>query len=55
MHIDEHNLSTAVNGTTGESLSLTVEERKRVLEAWLKESAGRYHIQCAEGQSCLLL
>lgn len=31
-----------VNGTTGESLSLTVGERKSVLEAWLKESTGRY-------------
>ena len=30
-----------VNGTTGESLSLTVWERQCVLEAWLKESLGR--------------
>ena len=31
----------AVNGTNGESLSLTVAEREAVLEEWLKESAGR--------------
>jgi N-acetylneuraminate lyase len=39
-----------VNGTNGESLSLTVAERESVLEAWLKESGGRFtviaHVGC---------
>jgi N-acetylneuraminate lyase len=42
--------SVFVNGTTGESLSLTVGERQSALEAWLKESAGRLtviaHVGC---------
>lgn len=39
-----------VCGTTGESLSLTVQERKDVLEAWVKASQGRFkviaHVGC---------
>ena len=30
-----------VNGTTGESLSLTIEERKKLASEWIKVSAGR--------------
>lgn len=50
-----------MNGTTGESLSLTVEERARSLEAWLKESAGRLPKSIVQGSnvfhygSCMLL
>lgn len=39
-----------VNGTTGESLSLTIGERKALAEYWVKESAGRFkvivHVGC---------
>ena len=31
----------AVNGTTGEGLSLTVEERQLATEEWVKVGAGR--------------
>ena len=32
-----------VCGTTGESVSLTVSERKLVAEEWMKVAGGRYH------------
>ena len=35
------NNSAAVNGTTGESLSLTVEERKQLASEWVKAAAGK--------------
>lgn len=35
---------TAVNGTTGEGKSLTKEERKEVVEHWIKVSKKRYGI-----------
>lgn len=31
-----------MNGSTGESLSLTVEERKKLTEEWIEVAAGRY-------------
>lgn len=34
--------SFAVNGTTGEGKSLTKEERKEVVEHWIKVSKKRY-------------
>ena len=33
-----------VNGTTGESLSLTLDARKRLLEAWIQAADGRYKV-----------
>mmetsp|Transcript_45287 Transcript_45287/g.114013 ORF Transcript_45287/g.114013 Transcript_45287/m.114013 type:complete len:318 (+) Transcript_45287:82-1035(+) len=33
-----------VNGTTGESVSLTVEERKKVAEEWVAKAAGRFKV-----------
>ncbi|XP_071343689.1 N-acetylneuraminate lyase [Trachinotus anak] len=40
-----------VNGTTGESMSLTVEERKKLVETWCKEAKGKMdqvivHVGC---------
>ena len=32
-----------VCGTTGESVSLTVSERKLVVEEWMRVAKGRYH------------
>ena len=34
-------LSLTVNGSLGEGLSLTVEERNKLVEAWQKASKGR--------------
>ena len=31
----------AVTGTTGEGLQLTMEERKQLAEAWIKEGKGK--------------
>ena len=39
-----------VCGTTGESLSLTVEERKNILEQWVKSADGRID---GFGETCL--
>lgn len=33
-----------VCGTTGESLSMTIEERKQVLEQWVKSAGGRFKV-----------
>lgn len=41
-----------VNGTTAEFASLTVEERKRILERWIKEAAGRFKVICHVGAAC---
>ena len=35
-----------VNGTTGEFSSLTVEERKKILECWITAAAGRFKVIC---------
>jgi N-acetylneuraminate lyase len=42
-----------VCGTTGEGPSLTTEERKAVLEEWVKCSRGRLKIICHVGGNCL--
>lgn len=41
-----------VCGTTGESLSLTTEEREQVTEAWVKEAAGRFLVIAHVGGNC---
>lgn len=41
-----------VNGTTGEFTSLTVGERKQLLEAWVKAAAGRFKVICHVGSNC---
>ena len=38
---------TVVCGSTGESLSLTVVERKMVAEEWMKASGGRLAHMCS--------
>ena len=40
-------------GTTGEGISMTTEERKVVLEEWIKTSAGRLKIKAHVGGNCL--
>lgn len=42
-----------VCGTTGESLSLTVEERKSVLEAWVKAANGRFKVIAHVGANAI--
>jgi N-acetylneuraminate lyase len=42
-----------VCGTTGESLSLTTDERKQVLEKWVSASKGRLKVICHVGSNCL--
>ncbi|TNF42957.1 MAG: N-acetylneuraminate lyase [Bacteroidetes bacterium] len=42
-----------VCGTTGESLSLTTEERKQILERWVSASRGRLKVICHVGSNCL--
>ena len=46
-------LGAFVCGTTGEGVSLTTEERKRVLEEWVDSSEGRLKIICHVGGNCL--
>lgn len=41
-----------VNGTTAEFASLTVEERKLLLEAWVEAAAGRFKVICHVGSNC---
>lgn len=41
-----------VNGTTGEFASLTIEERKLILEEWVKRAAGRFKVICHVGSNC---
>lgn len=41
-----------VNGTTGEFSSLTVEERKKILECWITAAAGRFKVICHAGSNC---
>ena len=42
-----------VCGTTGESLSLTTDERKIILEKWISASRGRLKVICHVGGNCL--
>ena len=42
-----------VCGTTGESLSLTVEERKNILEQWVKSADGRFKVIAHVGSDSL--
>lgn len=42
-----------VNGTTGEGSSLTTEERKELLECWVKAVAGRMKVIAHVGSFCL--
>lgn len=41
-----------VNGTTGEFASLTVDERKAILERWIKAANGRFKVICHVGCNC---
>lgn len=41
-----------VNGTTGEFSSLTVNERKNILERWVAAAAGRFKVICHVGTNC---
>ncbi|MCU0377617.1 MAG: dihydrodipicolinate synthase family protein [Bacteroidales bacterium] len=53
-HLHENNISGVfVCGTTGESLSLTTDERKLVLEKWVSASQGRFKVICHVGGNCL--
>lgn len=50
-HIAQYNMTGVfVCGTTGESLSLTIEERKAILEKWIEAAKGRFkviaHVGC---------
>jgi N-acetylneuraminate lyase len=42
-----------VCGTTGESFSMTTEERKQVLEKWITVAGGKLKIICHVGSNCL--
>ncbi|MBE0678181.1 MAG: dihydrodipicolinate synthase family protein [Bacteroidales bacterium] len=42
-----------VCGTTGESFSMTTEERKQVLEKWIKVAGKKLRIICHVGSNCL--
>jgi len=53
-HLIENKISGVfVCGTTGESLSLTTDERKRILERWVSASRGRLKVICHVGSNCL--
>lgn len=53
-HIAQHNMSGIfVCGTTGESLSLTIEERKVILEKWIEAVQGRFKIIAHIGSNSL--
>lgn len=53
-HLVETGLRGAfVCGTTGESHSLTVEERQQVAERWVAVSAGRFPVVVHVGHNCL--
>lgn len=39
-------------GTTGESMSLTIGERKKLTEAWIKSAAGRFAVFVHVGHTC---
>jgi len=41
-----------VNGTTGEGLSLTLDERKRLAETWREKSAGKLKLFVHVGHAC---
>lgn len=41
-----------VNGTTGEFSSLTIEERKLILEEWVRCAYGRFKVICHVGSNC---
>jgi len=41
-----------VCGTTGESSSLTTSERKKILEAWVKEAKGQFKVIAHVGSNC---
>lgn len=41
-----------VNGTTGEFTSLTINERKKLLEVWIKEAGGRFKVIGHIGSNC---
>lgn len=41
-----------VNGTTGEFSSLTIDERKQLLEAWIKYADKRFKVICHVGSNC---
>ncbi|MCU0457776.1 MAG: dihydrodipicolinate synthase family protein [Bacteroidales bacterium] len=53
-HLHENKISGVfVCGTTGESLSLTTDERKQILERWVSASRGRLKVICHVGSNCL--
>jgi len=54
----EHLIKSSVTGaficgTTGEGISMTTEERKNVLEEWIKASGGKIKIKAHVGGNCL--
>ena len=53
-HLSESGVTGAfVCGTTGESPSLTTEERKSILEEWIKHAPGKLKIICHVGGNSL--
>ena len=40
-----HSSYLTVNGTTGEGFSLTLEEREKIVETWIKVGKQTYDIQ----------
>lgn len=41
-----------VNGTTGEFSSLTINERKKILEEWISAAGDRFKVICHVGSNC---
>jgi N-acetylneuraminate lyase len=45
--------SVFVNGSTGESLSVTTDERERLVEAWIRHAQGRLRVLVHVGDTCI--
>lgn len=46
-------LLVAVNGSLAEGMSMTVDERKRLAEEWMKASNGRLQVVIHVGANCI--
>ncbi|MBD3288108.1 dihydrodipicolinate synthetase [candidate division KSB1 bacterium] len=53
-YLDKNGMSKVfINGSTGESLSLTVDERKRIAEVWSRAASSKMKIIVHVGHNCL--